>query len=670
MAALNNRVHRTLVPIVPALAKPDGSADTTIQGTSTQSVVPHICKTCSKRKVKCDKITPTCSSCRKSKLECVYQQPQPRSRKRKRKLSEDDMEKLLRYEHILRQHGLLPEEILATVPRKPMVFSPSEPDMPKLGKLLTGEGKSRYVESITWQNLEEDEIQEMSDDEDESNPVSYHGIGLENFDLDPLSGALMNSHQDILDYHPKYEDAMVLWKAHIENVQPICRVLHIPSCTEMVESASRHPKSTSRADDCLLFAIYYTAAVSMTDGECTLKLGQPRSSLVSRYHFATRQALVNALFLKTTEMSVLQAFFLFLLACRTYYDSHTYWILTGIAVRIAQRMGLHRDGEKLGLPPFDAEMRRRLMIQLYPLDNRASQVCGTDITIMPETWDIQLPLNINDEQIWPGMTEKPVEQTGATDMMFCLSRACGGKTLARAGSSINGASPWGSNEYYEAELLITAAENEVEERFIRYCDIVNSLHFLVIGMARLRMTGLRLRIRLPKVRNQAASDMERVELFHLAQKNLDTDAAVHAHSGLSKYQWHLRSFLLWGIWDSLTFVLMTLWKRHDLLSLSESETAWKSVALTYEYHAELLESKKALHMAVGRLLLKAWDTHLLADGDAEPAFVVTLKLRQAPRISITSLPESIDSDLSRPFDVAAENWMFWDQLIKDYDGRH
>jgi hypothetical protein len=95
----------------------------------------------------------------------------------------------------------------------------------------------------------------------------------------------------------------------------------------------------------------------------------------------------------------MQALVLFFLPFRYFYNPHTYWILTGVAVRIAQRMGLHRDGEKLGLPPFDVQMRRRLFYQLLPLDGIASQMSGTGIAIMLDNCDTQQPLNINDDQI-------------------------------------------------------------------------------------------------------------------------------------------------------------------------------------------------------------------------------------------------------------------------------
>lgn len=169
----------------------------------------------------------------------------------------------------------------------------------------------------------------------------------------------------------------------------------------MVDSASQHPETASKTEECLLFAIYHAAVFSMPEEDCANYFKQKRGAMIQQYHHAARQALVNASFLRTTELSVLQALFLFLLPTGYSYDPHTYWILIGIASRIGQRIGLHQDGDKLGLPPFEVEMRRRLFCQVFPLDFRAGQSAGTDFMGLPVSWDTRPPLNINDDQIWP-----------------------------------------------------------------------------------------------------------------------------------------------------------------------------------------------------------------------------------------------------------------------------
>ncbi|KAJ5701848.1 hypothetical protein N7488_009396 [Penicillium malachiteum] len=456
----------------------------------------------------------------------------------------------------------------------------------------------------------------------------------------------------------------------------------------MVSRVSLDPVTASKQEECLLFAINHAAAFSMTEEQCIEKLGQPRSTLMPRYHMATRQALVNASFLKTTEISVLQAFFLFLLTSRSSYDPHTYWMLTGNLLRIALRIGLHRDAEKLGLSPFNVEMRRRLFYQIFPLDGRASQIAGTEMTALPESWDTRHPLNINDDQIWPGMTVKPSETQGATDMIFCLSRACVGLNLARAGKP-NCLGPFAPGQHSEIDILVSAAEREVEDKFIRYCDIVNPLHFLTIGMARSGITAMRLKVRFGRLRDQTATDAERKDTFQLAQKTLDTDAAVHAHMGLSKYQWFIKPFFLWGTWDSFVLILSTIWKRRDLLSVEQIDTAWKSIEQLYQNHEDLMVSKVALHTTLRHFTLKAWDSYTTSDKVMEPGFIIMLRSLQEQKESDkmrnrlvgdpsadTMSPSWISTDkknnLSLEFiqdlDLEVDDWIFWNDLIQDHTG--
>lgn len=600
----------------------------------------------------------------------------------------------------MRQHGLLPQNANTSPYIKETLHEPislrfNEPETSRIGKLVGGQGRSRYVNSNLWYDLGDDEVQRMSDNEQEAQ-VDIGVTG--HFASDPLTGAFMGSQQSLLHYHPTHMEAMMLWKTYIEHVEPLCKVLHIPSTITMVKMASQQPAMVSKADECLLFAIYHFAVYSMGENVCAKDFGESRTTLLQRYLFATRQALVNACFLKTTDMAVLQALVLFLLSCQHFYDPHTYWILTGVAIRIAQRMGLHRDGEKLGLLPFEVQMRRRLFYQLLPLDLGASQISGTGIGIMPDTWDTQQPLNINDDQIWPGMTQVPEEQKGATEMIFCLARSCIGMFFARAGKSMHGAGVGQFNDYNEVESVIKELENIVEENYIRYCDIVDPLHFLTIIWARSAIIAMRLRVRLPKVRNQTITKAERRELFQLSQKIIDADTAAYAHASLRKYyQWHMTSFFVWGSWDSLIFVLTSLC-RSDFLSPAETDAAWSRVEQVYSNHDELLESKRALHIAVGRLTVKAWDANPARSNVPEPAFVATLRSlrkgnlenrtemqdsnattlvgdtetmssidaisKSGANLSFGSLSDGIDLDMGNDFNIDTADWMFWDQLIK------
>lgn len=692
MAAANDQTRSRLVPIAPAPVSENGA-----NKDSTQIIMSFSCQTCAKRKVKCDKVTPICSSCRKSKLECLYRAPLPRSRKRKP--SDGDLERLARYERILHQHGLLDAEtsppVRETPAEEPISLQWNEPGESGSGKLLTNQGKSRYIDSRFWRNFGDHEIQGMLDGEQQQKDYDDRINGSI---TDPLTGAFMGSQQDLLQYHPTHTTAMFMWETYIDRVEPLGKILHVPSTAEMLARASKEPEKASRTDECLLFAIYHFAVFSMTEDECITQLGKSRTNLMERYQFATRQALVNASFLKTTELPILQALVIFLISCAYFYDSNTYWILTGVAVRIAQRIGLHRDGETLGLPPYEVQMRRRLFYRLLPLDANAGQMSGVGLSILSLAWDTKEPLNIDDDQVWPGMIQAPKEKKGASDMIFCLSRVSVGKYFAKAGRPSNGSGSAHFKDYQEAELVISKAESEVEETFIRYCDVINPLHFLTICSIRSGITAMRLRIRLPRIRDQTATEEEKRNMFQLARKILDTDSAVCANPSLAKYRWHTRPLFLWGTWDSLVVVLTILWRNCNILSASEVEEVWKILESIFYNHDELLEYKRALYVAFGRLTLKAWDTHPPSTSVPEPSFITTLRYLQKgiPRNRIKEKVSSVDTediganstpifdplspsdvnpsvngcfenagiDFNLDFNLEEPDWSFWDQLLQ------
>lgn len=665
-----------------------------VNGRSPQAAVPYACQPCAKRKVKCNKTTPSCSGCRKAELECFYQAPIPRIRKRRLSNDTDVLAKLARYERVLKENGLLDTPTLTSTGIIPTPDTISlhwnETETSKTESIMAGHGRSRYISSNVWRNLGDEELQRISTAEDEEHLVV--GGGDEVYVSDPLTGAFIGSGPDVslLQCHPSHENALFLWETHRENVEPLCKILHIPSTATMVDRVSQQPAMASRAEECLLFAIYHFAVYSMAEEECDRRLGQSRGSLLQHFHFLTRQALVSASFLKTTETSVLQALVLFLMACRYTYDSHTYWIFTGVAVRIAQRMGLHRDGEKMGLPPFDVQMRRRLFYQLLPLDGIASQMSGIGIFPLPVSWDTQQPLNINDNQIWPGQAETPKEQNGATEMIFCLSRSWVGKFLMKARKPSNN---WRFQDYQEAEVAIKEAECEMEEKYIRYCDIVNPLHFLTIGLARAGITFMRLKIQLTKVKSNTATHEDRRQMLELAQKILDTDNAALSHPGLQRFGWHVKPFFLWGTWDSMIFLLTSLWRRPDLFSPTETDTAWGKVEQLYHNHDDLSKPYRTLHVAFGRLTLKTWDANPPRTTVPEPDFITGLRTAKARKatanhdtgavllpVTTTAAPTELTptneenassssmSDinlwLGADFELQAVDWLFWEQLIQ------
>lgn len=118
--------------------------------------------------------------------------------------------------------------------------------------------------------------------------------------------------------HPSPIQMFQLWQVYISNVNPLLKITHTPTLQADIISASANPSKISRPLEALMFAIYFSAVTSLTEDEVQTMFGEDRSILLGRYHNATQQALVNAEFMKSTELAVLQAFFLYLVLTRLF----------------------------------------------------------------------------------------------------------------------------------------------------------------------------------------------------------------------------------------------------------------------------------------------------------------------------------------------------------------
>ncbi|OCF78216.1 hypothetical protein I204_00153 [Kwoniella mangroviensis CBS 8886] len=83
------------------------------------------------------------------------------------------------------------------------------------------------------------------------------------------------------------------------------------------------------------------------------------------------------------------------------------WSQLGASLRTAQAIGLHRDGTKLGLDPFQTEYRRRLWSYLYHADKLYSLVLGRPPSISDSYTDTQPPSNIDLTEYNPALGLPP-----------------------------------------------------------------------------------------------------------------------------------------------------------------------------------------------------------------------------------------------------------------------
>lgn len=76
--------------------------------------------------------------------------------------------------------------------------------------------------------------------------------------------------------------------------------------------------------------------------------------------------------------------------------SRAHSVLVGAAIRMAECMGLHRDGENYGLSPLEIHVRRLIWHHLCFLDVRTCEAQDPRPTIRRDDFDTKLPLNVDD----------------------------------------------------------------------------------------------------------------------------------------------------------------------------------------------------------------------------------------------------------------------------------
>ncbi|EED18904.1 C6 transcription factor, putative [Talaromyces stipitatus ATCC 10500] len=667
----------------------------------------YSCFTCRQRKVRCDRRSP-CSNCVKTEKQCSFIPPVRGKRKRTKPLREGLHAKLKRYEELLRSHGVKVEpssddgedsdseaasqhdtEMKDVVKPRSKFLEMDDSN----SKLITKEGSSRYFDSAPWSKLgEEFQHPEMGDiDEpiEESNTLEL-GIFFE-----PESN---HKPESLISLHPSSQALPKLREIYADRVDPWIKILHLPTFWAALTDGVRHPQIMPKSLEAALFAFYLATVSALSENECQEVFGAQKEVIYSRYRAATRQALVNARFLSTSSQMTLRAFTLFIMCVRNTYRVDTLFVLSGIAIRLARKMGLHRDGTSLGLSPFDTEMRRRLWWHLVRVDFRTADVLGTRPSMDLSSGDTRKPLNVEDEDLNPDMVDQPPERNGITSMTLCLIQCETMETLQRFSTSSPGNVRWeilfsGDISVAKKDSIINQIEDHMERKYLRYCDPSNSLHIMASIMIRSSLCKMKL---FAHTRRQFAnnatqtSQRERNIVFENAIKLLEYVALLKGgQHGLEKYMWQIGTSYLW---NAILYVLIET--RHRKTG-SEVNRSWQLIGEVLSHYPQVFEQcSGSVYTALGKWILEVWDNYVTAsnaEGIPEPltpAYISAIRQCRRPETGPNhpssdsgpptgaSLGDRCESNLTDvasfvsydfpdllSFETDPNEWVQWEQLI-------
>lgn len=228
-----------------------------------------------------------------------------------------------------------------------------------------------------------------------------------------------------MDYLPSKNAADTLVAQYFHAVHYVARAVHRPTFEAQYSLFWRNIASNTEpapSQQAIIFAAMFSAAVSMTEDDVTKSFGTTKATLLDSLRSGTEMALAKANFLRTTKTDTMQAFVMYLLPLCRAEVSRAHSALVGTAIRLAECMGLHRDGSYYNMTPIDTHVRRIIWHQLLFLDMRTCDATGPRPQIRKDDYDTQYPLNVNDNDLL--LPQPPTEDRPYwTDMTLFRIRA-------------------------------------------------------------------------------------------------------------------------------------------------------------------------------------------------------------------------------------------------------
>lgn len=288
-------------------------------------------------------------------------------------------------------------------------------------------------------------------------------------------------------------------------------------------------------------------------------------------------------------------------------------------MRMAHSIGLHRDGAKLGISPFESEVRRRLWWHFLARDGRAAEDHGISSWSTVPGYDTRMPLNVDDNELRPDMKELPPSHNGWTRMslpLTCMEVAQTLHHMANLSMTSSGSTP--------KEVIRSNMFNQLRSRVEHYIKPCNS----IIPIQRIAMkTALAMVHKIDFITRQQLANMENPDKRNLfateanllsALKCLEIHLELWADELLRPYRWCMHGH------PQYHMLLYVLWHLCVCPSGPSVDRAWIVVEKTFELDEERLSaavSSPALKSVILKRLYKKAEMirHSLTKGSDTPS---------------------------------------------------
>ncbi|KAL2801795.1 hypothetical protein BJX63DRAFT_150698 [Aspergillus granulosus] len=612
------------------------------------------CVRCQQRKIKCDRTFP-CTNCLRVKAQCVPANQIPRRRKR-RFAERELLDRLRQYESLLRQNDIKFDSLHGDE-----VWEHDEcPSVEIDAESVNGNGqetvlpsanpqpsRSGYQAKSFWKAVNESPGPENADTPaplDMNQSVVKQAWDQVYGTSDPLFGA-QDVSLDISKLHPEPSQIFRLWQIYLDNVDPLFKVTHTPTLQGRIIEAIGNLKGVKPAFQALMFSIYCMATLSIMPYESDVLYGPPKNDMLAKYQSGCRLALIRAQFLRSDDRDCLTALYLYLVSLRCTTDPRTLSSMLGIAIRVAQRLCLHSEAACLEHSPLEAEMRRRLWWALVLFDTRIGEMADYRTTNLTPLWDCKIPLNVNDSDLRPEMTTAPSVQGKSSEALFAVLRSELGDLLRNSSAHLDFTCP--------ALNIVTRKSNSgsgvseidswepiLEEKYLRFCDPENPLHFMTMWMTRGSLAKCRLINHYSKHAPGHLTDAQRDAASPHALRMLECDTVILNSPNARRYFWFMHFHFPFPAYLHLLQDL----RRRPLGT--HAQQAWAMMSNNFEARADCLRyvSPNLLFKTIISIVFHAWevtDSALRQSGHSpETPKIVSIMKQWLPKETVNAAQDT------------------------------
>ncbi|ORY14548.1 fungal-specific transcription factor domain-domain-containing protein [Clohesyomyces aquaticus] len=235
------------------------------------------------------------------------------------------------------------------------------------------------------------------------------------------------SQAEILSRFPAKPTADILVSRYFNTYDPGIHIIHGPTFQKQYDKHWLNPNETPVIWLGLVYAMMCIALQSYSRaGDEPPEYKGKSWEMSSEYRSLTAQCLIMAdITQPITDMLETLVLHIYADYARSRDAEAGILISTGIIVRLAMRMGLHRDSAPYaGISVFQGEMRRRVWAAIRSLDLLFSAQAGLPPIVRPRDSNTEIPRNIYDDELFEEMKVLPPSRptTELTPTLFLINR--------------------------------------------------------------------------------------------------------------------------------------------------------------------------------------------------------------------------------------------------------